>query len=306
MTVNTATDPACPQPVAVGAELGWHALTEARRQTRARRAFVVDGECVGSVDEAHLGALQPWARWFEVRALAVVLTAGPTEREAVFTDINARLREQGLIRAWRDEPFALLSPITGRVLTVFERASARFWGTLTLGAHCNGWVAGPDGRPAQMWIARRSMTKATDPGLLDNLIGGGVPHGQTPRETLVREGFEEAGLSPAQMARAVPGRVIELDRDIPEGRQFERLHAFDLQLLPGETPINQDGEVGELHLWPVQDVAPAAASSQMTVDASLVTLDFLWRHGLLDGASRALAQRLSALTAPQGRHGADT
>jgi hypothetical protein len=81
------------------------------------------------------------------------------------------------------------------------------------------------------------------------------------------------------MARAVPGRVIVLDRDIPEGRQFERLHVFDLQLQTGERPVNQDGEVGELHLWPMDEVVRQAASAQMTVDASLVTLDFLVRHG---------------------------
>lgn len=258
----------------------WHALTEARRQVRPRRPFFVDGERVGSVDEAHLAALQPWGRGVEVRAEAVVLTAAPCDREAFFTEINHRLHAQGLIRAWRGEPFALLSPRTGEVRAVFERASARFWGTLTLGAHCNGWVAGADGRPAQMWIARRAPTKATDPGLLDNLIGGGVPHGQTPCETLVREGFEEAGLSPAQMAQAVPGRVLELDRDTPEGRQFERLHVFDLQLPSGQTPVNQDGEVGEWHLWPMDEVLRRAASAHMTVDASLVTLDFLVRRGV--------------------------
>ena len=208
MTAHTAPEPNSPHPLVANQRLRWHALAEARKQQRPRRAFVVDGEHVGSVDEAHLAALQPWSRWVEVREQAVVLTAGAAEREAVFAEVNARLHEQGLIRAWRDEPFPLLSPTSGRVMAVFERASARFWGTLTLGAHCNGWVAGPDGQPGAMWIARRSATKATDPGKLDNLIGGGVPWGQTPWETLVREGFEEAGLSPAQMARATPGRVI--------------------------------------------------------------------------------------------------
>lgn len=276
--------------------MSWHALTEARRQVRPRRPFVVDNERVGSVDEAHLSTLQPWVRWVEVRAEAVVLTAGAPERDAIFTEMNHRLRAQGLIRAWRDEPFPLLSPTTGRVLAVFERASARFWGALTLGAHCNGWMAGPDGQPQQMWIARRSATKATDPGLLDNLIGGGVPFGQTPHETLVREGFEEAGLTPQQMARATPGRVIELDRDIPEGRQFERLHVFDLALEPGEVPANQDGEVAELQLWPLERVAREAAGPGMTVDAALVTLDFLLRHSVLD-AARDPGKALSALLA---------
>ena len=300
MTAHTAPEPNSPHPLVANQRLRWHALAEARKQQRPRRAFVVDGEHVGSVDEAHLAALQPWSRWVEVREQAVVLTAGTAEREAVFAEVNARLHEQGLIRAWRDEPFPLLSPTTGQVMAVFERAAARFWGTLTLGAHCNGWVAGPDGQPGAMWIARRSATKATDPGKLDNLIGGGVPWGQTPWETLVREGFEEAGLSPAQMARATPGRAIELDRDVPEGRQFERLQVFDLELQEGECPVNQDGEVAELHLWPLRDVCTWGATDEMTVDAALVTLDFLLRRQayMPPGDAPGLARRLAGLLAP--------
>lgn len=282
MTDHTVPEAhALPPMMSAPRGLQWHALAEARKQQRPRRAFVVDGERVGSVDESHLAALQPWARWIEVRAQAVVLTAEPPEREAVFTEVNARLHELGLIRAWRNEPFPLLSPTSGRAMAVFERASARFWGTLTLGAHCNGWVAGPDGQPGAMWIARRSHTKATDPGKLDNLVGGGVPFGQTPWEALLREGFEEAGLNRSRMSRATPGRVIELDRDVPEGRQFERLHVFDLQLLEGECPVNQDGEVAEVGLWPLHHTCAAAATDEMTVDAALVTLDFLLRRRLL-------------------------
>lgn len=49
-----------------------------------------------------------------------------------------------------------------------------------LGAHASGYVADVAGRPTQLWIAQRSMAKATDPGSFDNLIGGGVPDGQAP------------------------------------------------------------------------------------------------------------------------------
>lgn len=261
---------------------------------------MVDGEHVGSVDEAHLDALRRWGRWLRVQAQAVELTAPGPERDEAFAEMNAALRAQGLVRAWRDEPFPLLSPASGRTLAVFERASARFWGSLTLGAHCNGWVAGPQDRPEAMWIARRSATKATDPGKLDNLVGGGVPWGQTPWDALVREGFEEAGLSPSQMARATPGRVIELNRDVPEGRQFERLHVFDLQLQADETPRNQDGEVAELHLWPVGEVFVRAATDEMTVDAALVTLEFLLRHNACaaHGDAADLERRLADVIVP--------
>ncbi|MFM7533002.1 MAG: DUF4743 domain-containing protein [Rubrivivax sp.] len=303
-------------------------LSAARHQVVPRVPLCVAGEPVGSVACDHLEHLRGWPQWIAwapaqdrgdlrdpgdsvnpgeattpdaSRPTQVHLIAPPPERDTALAEMNAALRREGLIRAWRDEPFSLFSPRDARVLATFERASARFWGTLTLGAHATGYVADAAGRPTHLWIARRAWNKATDPGCLDNLIGAGVPHGQTPREAVLREGWEEAGLVPAQMQRLAAASVIELDRDVPEGRQFERLHAWDLQLDPDTQPANQDGEVAEFLRVPVQEVAHMALSGAMTVDAALVTLDFLLRHGVLPEAQRhALAPRLAPLCRPAG------
>jgi len=131
--------------------------------------------------------------------------------------------------------------------------------------------------------------------MYDNLIGGGVPDGQTPLQTLVREGWEEAGLLQPQLRAAVPGRVIRLLRDIPEGLQHEWLHAYDLRLPEGVAPANQDGEVAGFRLLPMADALALAASGAMTVDAALVTLDFALRRGLLAAPAHA---ELAAAAAP--------
>ena len=170
------------------------------------------------------------------------------------------------------------------------------WGTLTFGAHCTGWVAGAQGEAPRLWIAERSFGKATDPGAFDNLVGGGVPHGQSAFETLVREGWEEAGLPDAVMRRAVPGRVMRLLRDIPEGLQFEWIHSFELQLRPDEVPVNRDGEVHAFSLLGAADALAVAAGRTMTVDAALVTLGFALRHRLLAaGQHEGLERRAGGL-----------
>lgn len=277
---------------------GWPCLAAARRAVGGpRRPFRVAGCDVGSLDDPGAAALAAWPETFRVDAdggLSLHVAAG--ERNAVLASVNNALRSQGLIRAWRDEPYALFDR-TGMLCGIIERASSRFWGALTFGAHANGYVADPvTGRPSHLWIARRSWTKATDPGMLDNLVGGGVPHGQTPRQALQREAWEEAGLEPAQLAGLRAGRVLELACDIPEGWQHEWLYAYDLELPAGLAPRNQDGEVAEHHLLPVQAALHHAASGAMTTDAALATLDFALRHGLLapDEAS-LLAPRLAAL-----------
>ena len=274
----------------------WPAIDAATQRTRRRVPFLIDGIEAGSVACAHLDALRALAAPLQIGDEGVVLTAEAGARDAALADINAALREQGLIRAWRDETYPVLDPRSLQVLARFERAASRFWGTLTFGAHCTGWVAGADGRAAGLWIAQRSFDKATDPGAFDNLIGGGVPHGQGPFQTLVREGWEEAGIGAERMRRARPGRVVRLQRDVAEGLQFEWIHSFDLALRPGEHPVNQDGEVHAFTLLNTADALALAAGSAMTADAALVTLDFALRHRLLPAAAHeALAARAAAL-----------
>lgn len=275
----------------------WPALAAARqRDDRQRLPFVLGGCTVGSVPRAAQDTLAAWPQWLDVAPDWVTLIA--SDPSAALAEMNTLLRHQGWVRAWRDERFAICDPATGRPLAHTERAASRFWGTLTLGAHANGYVADAHGRPTHLWVAQRSLTKATDPGMRDNLVGGGVPQGQTPHETLVREGWEEAGLTPEQMAPARPGRVLRLHRDIPEGLQLEDLHSFDLALPPGLVPQNQDGEVAGFECLPVADALALAARGAMTVDAELVTLDFALRHRLLpDNEAGPLARELAPLLA---------
>src|SRR5512139_177828 len=261
----------------------WPSIEAARRRTTPRvpLRWGGDGAIVGHVATDHLAPLARWPRLLRVEADVVTLLP-VADLDAALAELHHGLRTEGLIRGWRDEPFALWHPITGQVLATIERAAARFWGSLTLGAHANGYVADDTGHPLELWVARRSLHKATDPGKHDNLVGGGVPLGQTPAQALVREGWEEAGLGESTMAMARPGRVIALHRDIDEGLQFERVHVWDLPLPADLVPRNQDGEVASLQRLPVAEALALAAGDTMTVDAALVTLDFALRHRLLD------------------------
>ena len=279
---------------------GWPALHAARAHSAALRLpFVIDGRKVGSVARSVTPRLAAWADALQVTERTVTLHAAPDQRDVTLAALNAQLRAEGLITGWRDEIFAVIDPATGLTLACIERAAARFWGTLTRGAHANGYVADASGRPTHLWIAQRAEDKATDPGLFDNLVGGGVPSHQTPLQTLRREAWEEAGLADEDLRDIRPGSVLRLLRDVPEGLQFEDLHAHDIALPPGRVPVNQDGEVQGFRCLPVAEALALARGEQMTVDAALVTLDFAWRHGLLAAVEGAqIGAQLTALFAP--------
>lgn len=279
----------------------WSAIAAAHRADTAARLpfFVTDGDRLrpaGSVARSHAAALARWPGALRVDADAVTLRCSADERSGQLAAINTSLHADSLVRGWRSETYALPALDDGAPLASIERAAARFWGSLTFGAHCNGYVTDADGRPTRLWIARRSDTKPTDPGLLDNLIGGGVPQGQSPAACVLREGWEEAGLTPAQMAGLRPGRRIALLRDVAEGLQREQLSVYDLALPAGLQPHNQDGEVQAITRMPVAEALACAADGAMTVDAALATLDFALRHGLLRAAEAdALAARSASL-----------
>lgn len=50
-------------------------------------------------------------------------------------------------------------------------SSAGLFGVKRYGVHVNGYTVGKDGE-VSMWLARRSATKQTYPGLLDNVVRG--------------------------------------------------------------------------------------------------------------------------------------
>jgi 8-oxo-dGTP pyrophosphatase MutT (NUDIX family) len=278
----------------------WPALQAAQHRPAARLPVLLAQTAAGSVQMSHLPVLSRWPQWLQLHedAVHMALPDAPPARDAALAEIHQQLRAEGLIRAWRDETFGWLEPSSGAVLAHMERAACRFWGSLTRGAHCNGFVADADGRPTHLWIARRAWSKATDPGKLDNLVGGGVPVDQTPHEALLREAWEEAGLRRELALQATPGRVIRINCDVPEGRMVEDIHVYDLQLPPGLQPQNQDGEVAELHCLPIAQALRCAAEGQMTTDAALVTLDFLLRHQLLaEAEATVLGSALAPLLA---------
>ena len=243
-----------------------------------------DGSRIGWVGRALAGELARFPLAFDVsRSKVSICSAEPLE-EAV-----RALAEAGWIRGWRDERY----PVPGTDWTL-ERAAFRRLGLPCRAVHLNGWATVGD--RTELWVARRSLAKPIDPGLLDNLVGGGIAAGFSVLDTLSKECGEEASIPPELAARAQPGSVLRTRRDVPEGVHDEEIHVYDLELPPGFVPANRDGEVAGFERLPLDEVAARLAAGLYTVDAGLATLDFLWRRGAIDdpGVGKALA----ALTRP--------
>lgn len=242
--------------------------------------WVVAGQHVGWLDRERASLLQRWPQWFEVRVERVDLRntlATEADRTAALAEVITRLAEEGHVRGWRDELFAVNTGWGAPALALIERAAARFFGIRTYAAHMNGLIEGVDDAGPMFWLARRAQTKPIDPGMWDNLVAGGIGHGFDARGALEKECWEEAGIGADLAAGLVSRGTIDVLRAVPEGVQSETLFAFDLTLPASFIPANQDGEVAG-HLRASPDAAlDIMADLAMTVDATLVTLNALAR-----------------------------
>jgi 8-oxo-dGTP pyrophosphatase MutT (NUDIX family) len=199
-------------------------------------------------------------------------------RSLALANLAAELRDLGHVTGWRNEKFSywpdaiILAnghPIepTDALSAAFEmeRAAYRFFGLRAHAVHVNGFTE--DGF---LWCGRRSLTKATDPGMLDNIAAGGLPVGESLQTCGVREMAEEAGLSEALALTAVAQGQVTTCRSVPRGWHHETLWVYNLLMPADVQPVNQDGEVAEFSLLSPAQVVQAIASKRMTVDAACV------------------------------------
>jgi len=189
------------------------------------------------------------------------------ERSTQLAGAAQALRQAGWITGWRDELYSYWGEIEHAPdpaephAFALERAAFRFFGLRSHAVHINGFA--PDGR---VWCGIRSMSKATDPGRIDNLAAGGLSAGESVLDCAIRELHEEAGLDP-ELARQVQpaGRVVTRRRE-SQGWHDEALLVYNLLLPAGTVPRNLDGEVsGFLCLSPQQAMTRLG---EMTDDAA--------------------------------------
>jgi 8-oxo-dGTP pyrophosphatase MutT (NUDIX family) len=232
--------------------------------------FTFRGARIGWLRPELAARLGAWPRVFHSNADKVALID-----EKKLAPVVEQLAQEGFVPGWRNERYRIAD------LFDIERAAARPFGLTTHAVHANGIVG------ERMWLARRSATKPIDPGLFDNLVGGGISAGFSFQETLIKEAWEEAGI-PAELARsATPGGTVRILRAVPEGVQSETIYVYDLALAEDFEPKNQDGEVSEFMLLPFDD----AVRKELTYEATLVARDFLSRRSARPGSAPAGAGR---------------
>lgn len=185
--------------------------------------------------------------------------------------------------------------------------------------------------PFPVWVAVRSLSKATYPGRFDQMVAGGQPSSMTLQQNVKKECEEEASLPP-EVVRAVRATGLvsyrcegqpmrgrrgcaplgdgvtpqTVDLCLPwfryatrKGLSTKRLVTFDVEMPDGLTPLCADGEVEEFKLLPIPELLDSIRQRLplWKPNAALVVIDFAMRHGLIspdEPGFVTLAQKLRA------------
>jgi 8-oxo-dGTP pyrophosphatase MutT (NUDIX family) len=199
--------------------------------------------------------------------------ARPKELSLSLYQLADTMRTGGFIPGWRNEDFAWLDQ-KGHKYFRLERAAFRTFGFRSMATHINGYT-----KANTLWLGRRSETKPTDPGKLDNIAAGGITADETPWISARRELWEEAGV-PEKIADDIEpiGRIHMRRPIIGRGFHDELLFIYDLELADHFVPTNHDGEVSGFIEISLAEAAARILADEFTSDAAFVTADFILRR----------------------------
>lgn len=262
--------------------------------------FVVDGQTVGRVRSDLLPLLPELdgaATALRVHDGALRLSpqlSDAAARSAVLAQVATQLAARGRTLPLTGELYPVSSRFGGPALLALDRAALPAFGVRAHGVHLNGFVRRPDG--LHLWIARRSLSRSTYPGRLDNMVAGGQPQGLSVFANLLKECAEEASI-PAELAsRAVSTGAVSYRHAHPFGLKDDVLFLFELELPAQFVPRPNDGEVDGFELMPAERALQVAAESQaFKFNCPLALIDFGLRHGLLGPERDDYLQLVSGL-----------
>ena len=246
--------------------------------------FFVDGNVIGHISQDFARILADFLDVFVVQSQHVFLAGdlvGYADRSSAIAHALQIMRNDGVISGWRDELYPVGTAFNKTPLFEIERAAVPLFGVPGYGVHMNGWLK--KNGYTYMWIAQRSMTKATGPGKLDQMVGGGQPVGMSLRENLLKECYEEANIPDVIAASAKSVGTVSYRTVREEGLRNDILFNFDLEVPIDFEPRNNDGEVASFVLWEIQEVMQRLSDTDdFKFNSALVIIDFLVRHGFID------------------------
>jgi 8-oxo-dGTP pyrophosphatase MutT (NUDIX family) len=249
--------------------------------------FMLDGKRVGQIRETYKKYILD-SGIFVLEDNAITLIADLktfNERTEALKIFAQQVYKDKISNRFMDENYPIIASFTSEPLAFVDRSISSLLGLMSFGQHLNAYVMTDSGM--KMWIARRAFDRGYEAGKLDHMVAGGLAYDVSPHENLLKECYEEAGMSEELASKAKPVGFVTYKYDYTLGGKDDILYCYDIELDESFTPVCTDGEVEEFYLMPIKEVAKIVeTTNDFKVNCNLVIIDFLVRHGYLSSEDK--------------------
>ncbi|EDV23949.1 uncharacterized protein TRIADDRAFT_26202 [Trichoplax adhaerens] len=271
------------------------------------KPFTLDGQCIGRIPPYVLQQLHHHKNVFQLemddsenitRITLHDRLKSFDERTKAVDEVMKDWRDNHVfpvLEGWRNEMYKVSQTYISGPLFNMERSATSLLGIRQYGIHVNGFYIDCKNDDVLMWVGKRSKTKATFPGKLDNLAAGGISVGYNIADTLIKECAEEASLPEELARRAISTGALTYCYEDERGYFPETQFVYDLELPPDFTPVNSDGEVEEFYLMKLEEVVQRISDDEFKPNSALSVIDFLIRRGYLKPDDQNYLHILSVL-----------
>ncbi|CDK29949.1 unnamed protein product [Kuraishia capsulata CBS 1993] len=216
------------------------------------------------------------------------------KRNQAIARVAGTLRQQDAfdtLRGWRDELYVVYDDRKAPYFMA-ERAFCPLLGVVMYGVHIIGYVPPnvSSNGVLKIWVPRRSATKQTYPGMLDNTVAGGLGYPYGLQETCLKECYEEAGLDPEFVKQNCKSAGV-LSYMYQHAREYETEagliqpeveYVYDLTMdEENNIPHPVDNEAEDFKLMPVDEVLKRLEAGEFKPNCGAVIIDFLIRKGFI-------------------------
>ena len=261
----------------------------------------ISNDIVGYVNKNIASKLLSFRSIFHEENNAIHLSSrlkNSQQRTEAVADILETLWAEEICGMKLNENYAVRARIGSPNLMTIDRGASTHLGIITTGFHLNGFLTNKG--QLKMWVAKRSATRGTFPGQLDNVVAGGQPSNLTVAENVIKECNEEASIPKDLAQKAYPTGFISYLMEAEGNLRRHVMYVYDLIMPFNFTPRPNDGEVEAFSLMKIEEIIKIVVSSPDTFkfNCNLVIIDFLIRHGLIQNEDPDYFKIVNGLRSP--------
>eukprot|EP01032_Pedospumella_encystans_P012604 gene12604-14573_t len=282
-------------------------LNDGAPQALRMHRWIGDKKILGYITPNFAEQLGEYPEVFQFNAAASILGLCPRleqgsmeTRTDALAQVTQDLHKKKLIPGWRNELFSVSPTYSTAPYVLIERAATPYFGVKAYGIHVNSFVRDPVSKAiTHMWAGRRASTKATFPGMLDDIVGGGLPYGIDILSNVVKECAEQASIPETLARTAQPAGAVTYNYADKFGNlKRDSLFCFDLELPRDFVPTPMDGEVESFELIDINSMLDKMLASKgggFKPNCNLVKMDFFVRHGIIHPESPGYLELITSL-----------